>query len=143
MAQEQVNIQIPETSDLLPAAARGPAPCEIETGDTFEFMVRALREGAVTPEGLRSEADHAIRFFIGMSERPIFSGTGEPAHREIADQDKSYEMHVLGKIWGILADGERAIDPDSDPEFDTNDMYDLVRAGVDARKNLAKIGGGE
>ena len=49
-----------------------------------------------------------------------------------------YIQGVLSKIWSILADGQRALDPDADPEYDTNNLYDLVREGVEAKKKLAE-----
>ena len=68
--------------------------------------------------------------------RKIFFGH-DPTDAEIADHERAdYNQHVLAKIWSILADGERALDPDADPEYDTNHMYDLVRKGTDARKTL-------
>lgn len=48
-----------------------------------------------------------------------------------------YYRAVLSKAWEILADGQRALDPDADPEYDVNNFYDLVREGVKARKKLA------
>lgn len=53
------------------------------------------------------------------------------------DERLGYVNHVLSKAWSILADGQRALDPDADPEYDTNNMYDLVREGAEARKRLA------
>ncbi len=63
----------------------------------------------------------------------------DPTDAEIAERERAdYNKHVLAKIWEILADGERALDPDADPEYDTNDVYDLVRKGAEARKKLAE-----
>lgn len=48
-----------------------------------------------------------------------------------------YQRAALSKVWTILADGERDMNPDADPDYDTNNMYDLVREGAEARKKLA------
>lgn len=42
-----------------------------------------------------------------------------------------YQRHVLGKVWAI------ANDEDSEADYDTNNLYDLVREGFAARKRLA------
>jgi ribosomal 50S subunit-associated protein YjgA (DUF615 family) len=59
----------------------------------------------------------------------------------VRDPDRehyNYFKGVLAKIWSIVADGERVLNPDADPEYDTNNLYDLVREGAEARKNLAE-----
>ena len=61
--------------------------------------------------------------------------------RAKVDEEKKwadYRRDVLAKIWSIIADGQRALDPDADPEYDTNNLYDLVREGVEAKKKLAE-----
>ena len=46
---------------------------------------------------------------------------------------------IIGKIWEIVADGIRAADPDADPEYDVNNLYEEVRAGVEAKRKLAEL----
>ena len=50
---------------------------------------------------------------------------------------------IIGKIWEIVADGIRAADPDADPDadpkYDVNNLYDEVRAGVEAKRKLAEL----
>lgn len=62
------------------------------------------------------------------------SGGATPVPMKQTSED--YRSHVLSKIRSILIDGERALNPDSDPEPDTNDVYDLIRIGIEARKAL-------
>ncbi len=45
----------------------------------------------------------------------------------------TYEAHVLAKIWSIVK-------KDSESEYDTNNLYDLVREGAEARRALADAG---
>lgn len=45
--------------------------------------------------------------------------------------EREYRDDVLAKLWGIATDG----DPDAD--YDTNNFYDMVREGVEAKKELA------
>jgi hypothetical protein len=60
---------------------------------------------------------------------PIYEDSVELA--VAAEREKSdYRNHVLAKIWGIVRDGE-------DLDYDTNNLYDLIREGVQAKKDLA------
>ena len=43
----------------------------------------------------------------------------------------SYEAQVLAKIWSIVK-------PDEEAEYDTNNLYDLICEGVEARKAIAR-----
>ncbi len=42
----------------------------------------------------------------------------------------SYSDEVLAKIWGIVK-------PTPESEYDTNNLYDLIRDGVKAKEDLA------
>ncbi len=87
------------------------------------------RDPAVIP--VESRADIEVNPLLTQHRDLFFDGSSlDPDHMRAG-----YLRHVLAKIWSILADGERALYPDADPEYDTNNMYDLVRKGIEARKN--------
>ena len=48
-----------------------------------------------------------------------------------------YRNDVLKSAWCIIAGGIKAVDPDADPEYDTNNFYGYIQAGVEAQKKVA------
>ena len=53
--------------------------------------------------------------------------------REETEREKfKYQRHVLAKLWEIAKGDDHAED-----DYDTNNLYDLVRDGAKAREKLA------
>lgn len=103
---------------------------------------------------LRGDQDDSMRQLLAKQIQYAFPDIGTPDQRVpsadymagydaggVAERDKhTRDREVLAKIYNILADGERSIDPDADPEFDTNTIYDLICDGVEARKEILRRG---
>lgn len=81
---KHIDAQSAEIEQLRAQLAKFSGESEIGTGDTFAFIVRALRCNAVNIDGLRSEAEAAIRYFNEMHEQPICSGGGMPINHDPA-----------------------------------------------------------
>lgn len=48
-----------------------------------------------------------------------------------------YRNDVLKSAWCIVAEGIKEANPDADPEYDTNNFYGYIRAGVEAQRKVA------
>ena len=110
----------------------GGVPCECVD---FSSTGLRLKNSLVF---LKAAPDYGVQVNPGVTSHRRLFFSYDPTDAEVTKRDRAdYNKHVLSKIWQILADGERALDPDADPEYDTNDVYDLVRKGAEARKKLA------